>query len=422
MKKLITLLLITITALSCDMSTSTNNDCIKIIDSLNAIIAEMPQCPEIIDTIKISKVKGEVPTQISSTMLFGLKEKYGGKWMYESEVPWNSRYMYLVNGWVNNWGWGSDSGALALNYMKECDKINAVPLLEFYPLTYIGYTSTSLTTKIADDTLMYDYFNQYRILIQKAKEFGKPIIIAIEADGLAFIQMKSNANPNQYASVNNCGIKELEGLSNTIAGWNKAFIAIRDELEADNVVLGIHISHWATGEDLMYQSYTKELQPFVDEVYNFLEPLGINDYDLLVTDPLDRDAGYYDLKGQDRWLDMDSEASINSKSYNRYAEWLRLWNEKSGKRIVLWQVPLGNKWHLNEKNTHEPQEGYKDNKVEYFSNRANLEKFAECGVIGVLFGAGETWQSDQLNDFDNNGELYMKSQGESYYTNPIILK
>lgn len=426
MKKLTTLLLIITTVLACNVPEPSTNDCLQIIDSLNKVIADKCECepqPEIpTDTIVTPPVDTVIldtllPEGLNNTMMFGLFENYGGKWMKESSVPWNARYMYLVNGWVNNWGWSQDSGSLAYNYMVESEAMGAMPFLEFYPLTYLGWKGADLTTKIAADTLMYDFFNQYRILIKRAKQFGKPVIIAIEADGLCFIQIQSDANPDQYASVNNCGIKELENLPNTIAGWNKAFIAIRDELGADNVILGLHISHWATGEDLLYQSPIKDLHPFVDEVCDFLEPLGVNDYDLLIADPLDRDAGYYTSLGQNKWLNMDSEASINSSSYNRYAEWLRLFNERTGKRIVLWQIPLGNKYHLNVKNTHGDREGYQDNKVEYFSNRDNIAKFAESGVIGLLFGAGATYQSDHLNDYDNEGNLYMKSVGFEYYSN-----
>jgi hypothetical protein len=61
-----------------------------------------------------------------------------------------------------------------------------------------------------------------------------------------------------------------------------------------------------------------------------------------------RASDYYKLVvGQDRWWDASDSASIYSQSFNRYAEWLRLWNEKSQKRWGLWQIPLGNSNHLN---------------------------------------------------------------------------
>src|SRR6185503_16302177 len=97
-------------------------------------------------------------------------------------------------------------------------------------------------------------------------------------------------------------------------------------------------------------------------------------YDVLVGDPLDRDADFYRLtQGQDRWWNASDSASISSRSFNRYAEWLR----------------LGNSNHKNVNNNGGASEGYKDNRPEYFfgSGTAHIEKFADTGVIALLFGA-----------------------------------
>jgi hypothetical protein len=154
-------------------------------------------------------------------------------------------------------------------------------------------------------------------------------------------------------------------------------------------------------------------------VYNFLAPFGVAanqtgaTFDVLVGDPLDRDSDYYRLvQGQDRWWDSSDSASINSKSFNRYAEWLRLWNQKSQKRWVLWQVPLGNSNHLNVYNNGGSREGYKDNRPEYFfgNGTAHLAKFADVGVVALLFGAGAGGQSSYANDVYTDGQPFMKSR------------
>jgi hypothetical protein len=56
--------------------------------------------------------------------------------------------------------------------------------------------------------------------------------------------------------------------------------------------------------------------------------------------------------------------------------------------------------------------GYKDNRAEYFlgEGRAqHLAKFAAAGTIGLLFGAN-TAASDQRDDYDSDGKLFMKSR------------
>ncbi|HYP91138.1 MAG TPA: PA14 domain-containing protein, partial [Polyangiaceae bacterium] len=133
----------------------------------------------------------------------------------------------------------------------------------------------------------------------------------------------------------------------------------------------------------------------------------------LVGDPLDRDADFYRLtQNSDRWWDASDSASISSKSFNRYAEWLRLWNVKAQKRWVLWQIPLGNSSSKNVYNNGGASEGYKDNRAEYFfgAGTAHIEKFANSGVVALLFGAGAGGQSTYTNDQYADGQLFMKSR------------
>lgn len=188
-------------------------------------------------------------------------------------------------------------------------------------------------------------------------------------------------------------------------------------------MLGIHISAWASGKDIAYSSVTDPLGPEVDKVYDFLAPFGLTNnvtgsiYDVLVGDPLDRDSDYYRLtQNQDRWWDASDTASISSKSFNRYAEWLRLWNVEANKRWVLWQIPLGNSASKNVANKGNPGEGYKDNRPEYFFGNgiAHLQKFADVGTIALLFGAGASGQSSYTNDVYTDGQLFMKSRAGAF--------
>ena len=137
-------------------------------------------------------------------------------------------------------------------------------------------------------------------------------------------------------------------------------------------------------------------------MYAFLAPFGLASnvtgatWDVLVGDPLDRDSDYYKLvQVQNRWWDASDSASINSMSFNRYAEWVRLWNVKAQRRWVLWQIPLGNSNHRDVSNDGTARAGYKDNRPEYFflNGTAHMAKFANNGVISLLFGAGASGMS-----------------------------
>src|SRR3954468_24861686 len=368
--------------------------------------------------------KGPIPAGLPAREVVGLFEDTGGTWMKNSGAAWDVRYRYFTKGWVNNWGFGAYDGGWGLGYMRECDGQRFIPAGQYYQINgEPGGSESAFLSKVQNATTMGSYFGDFKILMQRAKDFDKPFVVLLEGDGFAFLQQQTSSNPNTYAAVKDTGMAELQGLPNTVAGWGLAFLQLRKSVAASKVVLGVHISSWASGKDVSYFNVTDPLGPEVDKVYNFLAPLGVASnvtgatFDVLVGDPLDRDSDYYRLtQNQDRWWDASDSASISSKSFNRYAEWLRLWNVEANKRWVLWQIPLGNSASLNVFNNGNPGEGYKDNRPEYFfsSGTAHLQKFADVGVIALLFGAGASGQSSYGNDKYSDGQLFMKSRAGAF--------
>ncbi|KFE63882.1 hypothetical protein [Hyalangium minutum] len=374
----------------------------------------------------VGSVYGSIPAGLPARLQVGLFEDTGQTWMQSSAVPWDVRYRYFVKGWINNFGWGAADGQWGLQYMQECQTQGFLPAIQYYQMNgEPGGGEAQFLAKAQNAGTMRSYFADFKVLMQRAKEFGKPVMVLVEADGFAYLQKQSANNPNAYAAVAATGLPELSGLPNTVAGWGLAFLQLRKAVGASNVVLGIHISAWAGSGDIAHFSVTQPLEPEVTQVHTFLKPLGLAanvtgaTWDVLVGDPLDRDADFYRLtqSGQDRWWAESDTASILSKSFNRYAEWLRLWNVASGKRWVLWQIPLGNSNHLNTPNTGNAREGYKDNRPEYFfgpNGATHREKFASSGVIALLFGKGEGQQSSYTNDVYTDGQPFMKSRAGAF--------
>lgn len=369
---------------------------------------------------------GSIPTGMPARLLVGLFEDNGQTWMRDSGVPWDARYRYFTKGWIDNWGWSARDGSFGKQFMVESAAQGFLPVIQYYQVNFEpGGGEDQFLAKAQNATTMRSYFADFKVLMQRAKEFNKPVLVLMEADGFGYLQQQSNNNPNAYAAVAASGVPELSGLPNTVAGWGLAFLQLRKAVGASNVILGIHISGWASGKDIAHYSVTDALQPEVDRVYNFLKPLGLGanvtgaTYDVLVGDPLDRDADFYKLtRSEDRWWDVSDSASISSKSFNRYAEWLRLWNVTSGKRWVLWQLPEGNSHSLNVPNTRNAaRAGYKDNRAEYFfgdKSTTHREKFANSGVIALLFGRGEGQQASHTNDYYTDGQLFLKSRAGAF--------
>jgi len=367
-----------------------------------------------------SGAKGAIPSGLPARVMVGLFEDTGGTWMKNSGVRWDARYRYLTKGWVNNWGYSAYDGGFALSYFRECDAQGTVPAVQYYQIfAEAGGGEAATLQKVQNAATMRSYFGDFKLLMQRAKDFGKPVMVLLEADAFGFLEQQSNGNSSAAAAIASTGMSELQGLPNTVAGFGLAFLQLRKAVGANNVVLGLHISAWASGKDIAAFNVTDALQPEVAKVYGFLAPFGLaanvtgQQFDVLVGDPLDRDADFYQTtQNQNRWWDASDTASISSRSFNRYAEWLRLWNVAAQKRWVLWQIPLGNSSSKNVYNNGGASEGYKDNRPEYFfgSGTAHIEKFAESGVIALLFGAGAGGQSTYKNDQYSDGQLFMKSR------------
>lgn len=376
---------------------------------------------------------GKVPDLMPKKLAVGLFEDTGKTNMKNSRVPYQMRYRYLTYRWSSNWVTppagtavrdlppSVRNGNFAGQYFKDCDSKGFMPAISYYEIYDLPPSSTGQLQKMRNPTSMLEYFQDFKLLMQQAKTFGKPVLVLVEPDATGFLQGSVNGDPNAAASVRSSGMPELVGLPDTAAGWGLAFLQLRKSVGADNVVLGIHVSGWASGIDLFHVNILNPLQPEVDKVYGLLSKLGIEPnvtgqtYDVLVGDPLDRDADYYRVvRREGRWWDPDISAPVESMSFNRYAEWLRLWNLKSGLRWVLWQLPLGNSMSLNVCNKGQQGQGYQDNRVEYFLGKNGAlgrQLFTQSGTIALLFGAGESCQSSFEVD---NG--FMHASARQFFT------
>ena len=378
-----------------------------------------------VPAVKLPGLVGAVPAGLPQHLSIGLAEQNGESWMHHSGVPWDMRYMYLTKGWANNWGYGQYDGAFARGYMRDAASDGFIPVLTWYQMNgEPGGGEAQYLAKVQNAATMKTYFADFKLLMQKAKEFGKPVIVHVEPDGFGFLEQQSKDKPDAAAAVASTGLPELAGLPNTVAGWGLAFLQLRKAAGASNVILAVHISSWATGVEFATHDVAAPLQPVVDKAYAFLAPMGLGanqtgaTWDLLTGDPLDRDADFYvKTQGVNPWWNAGDSAPIFSASFNRYAEWLRIWNQKAGKRWLLWQIPVGNSNHLNVNNNNKDREGYKDNRAEYFlaNGTEHLRKFASMGVVALLFGAGAGGQSSYQNDTWTDGHLFLKSHAASFF-------
>lgn len=326
------------------------------------------------------------PSGLPAHFSFGLSNNPTElSWMTGTNVPWGYRYQYLVGGvnTGNSWTtWNSPAGQFATYYMQDSRAHGYIPVFTYYQIVQSAPNSgnENVDTKLQNTSTMKAYFTEWKLLMQKAGQFGGTVIIHHEPDMWGFLQSSHGDDATKSpVAVASSGFPEVAGFPNNASGFARALIAIRNTY-APNALIAWHASNWATGVDLAINN--ADPSTAATRTTNFYKSLSAN-FDLIFFDPSDRDAGFYQYVNGDRgahWWD-DTE-------FTRFRQFIGAITQATGKRAMLWQVPIGNTLYRSCNNT---WNHYQDNRAQYFlqdGNRAHIQEYANAGVIGVLFGRG----------------------------------
>jgi hypothetical protein len=333
---------------------------------------------------------------------------YNDTWAKNSGTKYDVQWTYLSgqagNNWYNDYGYGAADGSMLNDILSTIDSYGFIPGIHLYNMGY-GHDQgdAGLLTEIQNATWTKQYFTEFKVMMQKIKNFGKPVIIVLEGDSFGMVEMLTSNKPNTAAAVASTGLPELAGLPNTVAGFGMAFLAMRKSVGVPNVAMGPDTPYYAANGDIMNYppADTDALQAHVDFQWSFFGPLGVGTnqtgdrFDFSASCPRAADQDAYS-DGRDKWSNSDT-ASVNSPSISRYIEWLRLYNQTSGVPWVLHQVPIGNSQHLNTAySANTARSGYRDILVEYLFQyespastalrTTHVGNFAHAGVAAFLFG------------------------------------
>jgi hypothetical protein len=189
--------------------------------------------------------------------------------------------------------------------------------------------------------------------------------------------------------VKSSGAPSVADFDDTAAGFAQALAHVRD-LQAPNVLLGFHVSSWATGKDLTINK--ADPVDTAAKIAAFYRSLGV-EFDVLFVDASDRDAGWYESQTgkKDHWWD--------GSDFERFRSFVASAVRDMGKRAVVWQVPVGNTLYRSVDNS---WGHFQDNRAQYWlGDRAHLQQLVDAGVIALLFGAGAdgcTMYDDSMQD------------------------
>lgn len=304
------------------------------------------------------------------------------------------RYHYLTgdiftDGWAT---WNSPTGEYARIFLNQSNQMNKIPVFTYYTIVPAKYRyQDPAFTNLNDTEVMNRYFQDWKLLLDICKQYGKTVIIHYEPDMLGYLQIYKNDPGKSTVKVAASNYPDAKGFSNDTKGLYQTIVSMRNKY-APNVLLGWHASQWATGKDLIRGKENPEV--LATETAAFYKSLGAG-FDLLFSEFSDRDAGFYEVVQHDLnawWSTQPNAQNGNLSDFDRFQRYLKKLNQETGQKIILWQIPIGNTYTKTCNNT---RNHYKDNRAEYFlqpvlqnGNLDKIRQYADAGVIAFLFGAG----------------------------------
>lgn len=315
-----------------------------------------------------------------------------------ASAPFDARYVYLAgnpapaaaclaacpDSCASWWGCWQDRSQPPGQYVKYHMQQNAnatwqnqsrprLPVFTYY--TFLsgsgGAEGAQEVAAMNDAAVLARYLDDWRFLLQTIG--GERVMLHVEPDLWGFVRA-ANSDPRAIpAQVKAANPTDCSAQENSAAGLARCMIAMARKY-APQAAVGLHASPWnylATGNGA--------------ETGRYMQALGASEGDFVVTDPSDRDAGWYSAQGQDRWWD-DGKAAA-------YLAWSKTLAETVGKPTVMWQIPLGNSAQNNTTNH------WQDNRVDYLF--AHINEVADAHVAALLFGAGHQEQTTPETDGGN---------------------
>jgi hypothetical protein len=139
---------------------------------------------------------------------------------------------------------------------------------------------------------------------------------------------------------------------------------------------------WATNFDPLTATSDEAVQ-MADRTAAFIDGMGGAQSDLLVVEWSDRDAG----RGIRPWWDDTDQLSPRP---TRALLWENALSRAANKRLLLWQVPVGN---MSLENV---CQRYQDNRLAYLFTHPR--ELFETGVVGIVFGGGDGCSTQVTTD------------------------
>ncbi len=230
---------------------------------------------------------------------------------------------YLVGVGAGSWPtWNNPSGAYVNVAAAKADKMGAVPMFTFYQKASNGAVNLSCIT---DPVFMENYWANVRLLYQRLGIYGKPALINFEPDFWGYVQQQSPGNdprrlPAQVSHGGGCADQpdNAVGIAGCLIELGRKF--------APNALLGFSPSTWGGRS--------------TQEVATYMTVLGTQYADFTAVQTLDRDAGCFEVQGQN-CSRGGSGWYWDDNAYHAHLVEAGTYSKTIGLPLVWWQTPMG---------------------------------------------------------------------------------
>ena len=301
--------------------------------------------------------------------------------------------------WWGTWQWDQDPpGRFASDFVSATAIAGLRPMFTYYLLfpaaqrrLGISEGAPEVTVAARDRAFMTAYLDDFRFFLRQVG--NAPAIVHVEPDFWGYAQHAARAAGvdahGLQAAVASANATDCAAAENSIAGLGRCMISMV-RTYAPNALVSLHGSAWASGFDCVSnRSALVDVAVEARKTADFLLAAGAECADLVVVDLSDRDAGWYQRQSppRDSWLDA-TDAAL--PSFTQAFTWSRALAERAGKKVLWWQIPVGN---MSLGNT---CGAWQDNKLDYFLDHP--DRVAASGAVGMAFGSGASCQTDPDSD------------------------
>ncbi|MCX8056966.1 MAG: CIA30 family protein [Ignavibacteria bacterium] len=312
---------------------------------------------------------------------------------------WDMGYQYITWGW---WNWYYE---FIKRFCDDAYRRGYIPVIPLYlfqttpnELGCSGSEYDKILCAINNPNIMTEFWKRFIQMCDEAKRsFAQKVIFHIEPDMLGYLQQRcinENKTPSQIPAF--VGDAKYQ---NNLIGMHQRMIDLVREHCGSKGLIAFHASLWGNIVSLKdNEEKILDIETLARNTANFLLQLS-NDFDLIFMDWSDRDAGFDEV-----WWDKKNTSVPNFARVLMFTNYLSNFTKK---KIVLWQIPIGNELLPNIPNQ------YADNRLDYiFDYPVDI---AKSGIIALLFGAGIPQMTTQFSD---GGHL--KSRALEYCRNGKI--